>query len=144
MCANVSCICTVTSILYTLYYITNPDITSELKNLTLCFALKTSIIMIVCATVNILDEGGSEVHIHVQARDDRTLFCDIYNVFLMFLIDFFVLNSNPMSASLKNLSIFVDSRSKVKLKFKHAFSRNEARNKCNTSFLCNFERAIHF
>ena len=32
-------------------------------------------------------------------------------VFLMFFIDFFVLNSNPMSASLKSLSIFVDSRS---------------------------------
>ena len=47
----------------------------------------------------------------VRARDDLTLFCDIYNVFLMFLIDFFVLNSNPMSASLKSLSIFVDSRS---------------------------------
>ena len=25
----------------------------------------------------------------VRARDDLTLFCDIYNVFLMFVIDFF-------------------------------------------------------
>ena len=68
----------------------------------------------------------------VRARDDLTLFCDIYNVFLMFLIDFFVLNSNPMSASFKSLSIFVDSRSKVNIKVKYDFLRNEARNKCNT------------
>ena len=80
----------------------------------------------------------------VRARDDLTLFCDIYNVFLRFLIDFFVLNSNPMCASLKNLSIFVDSKSKVNLKVKYDFSRNEARNKCNTSFLCDFDWAIHF
>ena len=80
----------------------------------------------------------------VQARDDLTLFCYIYNVFLIFLIDFFVLNSNPMSASLKSLSIFVDSRSKVNLKVKYDFSRNEARIKCNTSFLCDFDWAIHF
>ena len=70
----------------------------------------------------------------VRARDDLTLFCDIYNVFLMFLIYFFVLNSNPMSASLKSLSIFVNSRAKFNLKVKYDFSRNEARNKCNTSF----------
>ena len=30
-----------------------------------------------------------------------TLFCYIYDVFFMFLIDFFLRNSNPMSASLK-------------------------------------------
>ena len=52
----------------------------------------------------------------------------------MFLIDFFVLNLNPMSAKLKSLSIFVDSRSKVNLKVKYEERRNEARNKCNTSF----------
>ena len=80
----------------------------------------------------------------VQARDDLTLFCDIYNVFMMFRIDFFVLNLNPMNASLKNLSIFVDSSSKVNLKVKYDFSRNKARNKCNTSFLCDFDWAIHF
>ena len=39
----------------------------------------------------------------------------------MFLIDFFVLNLNPMSASLKKLSIFVDSKSKVNLKVKYNF-----------------------
>ena len=72
----------------------------------------------------------------VRARDDLTFFCDIYNVFLMFLIDFFVLNSNPMSASFKSLSIFVDSRSKVNIKVKYDFLRNEARNKCNTLFPC--------
>ena len=46
----------------------------------------------------------------VQARYHLTLFCYIYNVFVMFLIDFCVLNSNTTSASLKSLSIFVDSR----------------------------------
>ena len=47
----------------------------------------------------------------VRARDDLTLFCVINNVFLMFLIDFFVLNSSPMSASLKSLKYyFGDSR----------------------------------
>ena len=76
----------------------------------------------------------------VRARDDLTLCCDIYNVF----IDFFVLNLNPMSASLKSLSIFVDLRSKVNLKVKYDFSRNETRNKCNTSFPCDFDWAIHF
>ena len=35
-----------------------------------------------------------------------TLFCYIYNVFLLFLIDFFLLNSNPMSASFKYSGIF--------------------------------------
>ena len=62
----------------------------------------------------------------------------------MFLIDFFVLNSNPMSASLKSLSILVYSRSKVNFKVKYAFSSNEARKKCNTSFLCDFDWDIHF
>ena len=71
---------------------------------------------------------------------------DKYNVFFMFIINFFVLNSHPMSVSLKNLSIFVDSRSKVNLKVKYDFSVNEARNKCrpNTSFPCDFAWAIHF
>ena len=54
------------------------------------------------------------------------------------------MNSNPMSASFKCLSIFVDSRSKVNLMVKYDFSRNEAMNKCNTSFLCDFDWAIHF
>ena len=63
----------------------------------------------------------------VRARADLTLFCDIYNVFLIFL-RFFCAEFNPMSASLKSLSIFVDSRRKVNLKVKYDFSRNEARN----------------
>ena len=54
-----------------------------------------------------------------------------------------MLNLNPMSASLKSLSILVDSRSKVNLKVKYDFSRNEARNKCNTSFPCDFDWEIH-
>ena len=29
-------------------------------------------------------------------------------------------------------------------KVKYDFSTNEARNKCNTSFSCDFDRAIHF
>ena len=49
-----------------------------------------------------------------------------------------------MSANLKNLSIFVYSRVKVNFKVKYAFSANEARNKCKTLFLCNFDWAIHF
>ena len=57
----------------------------------------------------------------------------------MFPLDFFVLNLNPMSVSLKNLSIFVYSRSKVHFKVKYDFSTNEARNKCNILFLCDFE-----
>ena len=57
----------------------------------------------------------------------------------MFLIDFFVLNSNPMSASLKSVRIFVDTRANINLKVKYDFSRNKARNKCNTSFPCDFE-----
>ena len=81
----------------------------------------------------------------VRTRDDITLFCDNYTMFFfMFLIDFFVLNSSPISASLKSLSIFIDSRSKVNLKVKYDFSRDEARNKCNTSFPCDFDWAIHF
>ena len=35
-----------------------------------------------------------------------TLFCHIYNVFLVFLIDFFLLHLNPMSASFKYSGIF--------------------------------------
>ena len=82
------------------------------------------------------DNGNTSI---VRARDDLTLLCDIYHVLLMFLVDSFVLNSNPMSASLKSLNIFVDTRSKVNLKVKYDFSRNVARNKCNTSFLCDFD-----
>ena len=44
-----------------------------------------------------------------------------YNVFFMFLIYFFLLNSNPMSASLKSLGIFLHSRSKVNFKVKYDF-----------------------
>ena len=43
----------------------------------------------------------------------------------MYLIDFFVPNSNTMSASLESLSIFVYSRSKVNFKIKYDFSTNE-------------------
>ena len=39
-----------------------------------------------------------------------------------------MLNSNPMSASLGSLSIFLYSRSKGNLKIKYNFSTNEARN----------------
>ena len=55
-----------------------------------------------------------------------------------------MVNSNPMSASLESLSIFVYLRSKVNFKVKYAFSTNEARNKCNTSFSCDFDWVIHF
>ena len=44
----------------------------------------------------------------------------------MILIDFFMLNSNPISASLKSLGIFVSSRSKVNFKVNYDFSTNEA------------------
>ena len=44
----------------------------------------------------------------------------------MFLLIFFMLNSNPISASLESLSFFVDSGSKVNLKVKYDFLRNEA------------------
>ena len=49
-----------------------------------------------------------------------------------------------MSVSLKSVSVFVDSRSNVNLKVKYYFSRNEARNKCNTSFPRDFNWAIQF
>ena len=62
----------------------------------------------------------------------------------MFLMDFFGLDSNPMSTNLKNLRIFVYSMSKVNFKVKYDFLPNEARNKCNTSFSCDFDWAIHF
>ena len=52
-----------------------------------------------------------------------------------------MLNSNSRSVSLERLSIFVYSRSKVNNKVKNDFSTNEARNKCNTSFSCDFDRA---
>ena len=65
------------------------------------------------------------------------MFCYIYNVFLIFLIDFFLLN--PTSASLKSLDISTNSRSKFNFKVKYDFSTNEARNKCNTSILCDFD-----
>ena len=63
------------------------------------------------------------VYLHIQC------FSDVF-------IDCFVLNSNPMSASLENLGIFVYSRSKVKYYF---FNNNEARNKCNTLFSCDWD-----
>ena len=44
----------------------------------------------------------------------------------MVIIDFFVLNLNPISASLKSLSIFVNSRTKVNFKINYDFSTNEA------------------
>ena len=72
----------------------------------------------------------------VRARDNLTLFFLHLQCFFMFVIDVvFVLNSNP-SASLKSIGIFVGLRSKVNFKVKYDFSRNEARNKCNTSFSC--------
>ena len=89
----------------------------------------------------------------VRARDELTLFCHLYNVFLMFIIYFFVLNSNPMSARF-NLKVKHDvsrneARNRCNTSFqcdfdfgKHDFSRNEARNKCNTSFQCDFGQSI--
>ena len=44
-----------------------------------------------------------------------------YTMFLVFLIDFFVLNSNSMSVGLKSLDTFVISRSKVNFKVKCQF-----------------------
>ena len=73
-----------------------------------------------------------------------TLFCYIYNVFFMFLIDFLLLNSNPISASLKYSVIFFNSRSKGNFKVKYDLSTNEVRNKCNTSIACDFDWPIHF
>ena len=43
---------------------------------------------------------------NIHFNPSLTLFCYVYNFFLMFLIDFYLRNSNPMSASLKNLGIF--------------------------------------
>ena len=65
---------------------------------------------------------------------------------LVFLIDFFMLNSNLMSASLKSLGILVNSRSKVTFKVKYDISLNKARNKCTTgtSFSCDINWAIYF
>ena len=37
-----------------------------------------------------------------------------------------------------------NSRSKFNLKVTYDSSSNKGRNKCNTSFLCNFDRKIHF
>ena len=71
-------------------------------------------------------------------------FCYIYNVFSMFLIDVFPLSSNTMSASLKKIGIFLNWRSKVNFKVKYDFSTNEARSKCDTSMLCDFDSVIHF
>ena len=51
-----------------------------------------------------------------RSSESLTLFCYIYNVVLMFLIYFVLLNSNPMSASLKYSGIFLNSRSKVNFK----------------------------
>ena len=60
------------------------------------------------------------------------------------LIDFFLLNSNPMSAILKYSGIFFNSRSKVNFKVKYDLSTNEARNKFNTSIACDLDCSIHF
>ena len=62
----------------------------------------------------------------------------------MFLTDFIVLNSYPVSSSLKNSGICVKTRSKVNFKVKYDFLTNEARNKRNTSFSRDFDWAIHF
>ena len=44
-----------------------------------------------------------------------------------------MLNSNPMTAKLKILGIFVNSGSKVNFKVKHNLSSKEARSKCYNS-----------
>ena len=103
------------------------------SSLTICslHQRRLAYVVIITMSLRIVLAGSDEVQRlvctvrTVRARDDLTLFCHIYNVFLMFLIDLFVLNSIPMSAS---LSIFVDLRSKVNFKVKYNFSRNEARN----------------
>ena len=55
-----------------------------------------------------------------------------------------MLNSNSVSVSLESLSIFAYSRSNVNFKVKYDFSTIEARNKCNTSFSCDFDWGIYF
>ena len=60
----------------------------------------------------------AENNVIVRVRGDLTLFCYIYNAFLMFLIYLFMLNSNSMSFRLNCLGIFVKSRSKVNFKVK--------------------------
>ena len=47
-------------------------------------------------------------------------------------------NSNPMSASLEKFEHFYI------FKVKYDFSTNEVMNKCNTSFVYDFNWAIHF
>ena len=66
-----------------------------------------------------------------------------YSSFLCFY-RFFVLNSYPMSTNLKNVHMFLHSRSKVNFKVKYDLSTNQSRNTCNTSFSHGFDWAIHF
>ena len=44
----------------------------------------------------------------------------------MVLIDSFVINLNPISASLKSLGILVNSRAKINFKVNYDFSTSEA------------------
>ena len=57
---------------------------------------------------------------------------------------FFCAEFKSDECQLKSFRILVDSRSKVNLKVKFDFKRNEARNKCNISFPCHFDWAILF
>ena len=60
----------------------------------------------------------------VVFRDELeiTLHCVVtYTMFLMFLVDIYVLNSNPMSVSLKSLDIFCKFKVKINFKVKRQF-----------------------
>ena len=95
--------------------------------------------LLLCLMAKTSWQGGTRL---VRARAYIKMTQPCFVTYTMFFIDFFVLNSNPMSASLESSRIFVGlySRSKVNAKVKY----NEARNKCNTSFSCDFDWVIHF
>ena len=80
----------------------------------------------------------------VQARDDLTLFCDIYNVFFMFLIVFLCWIQIRWVPACKVWAFLWIQGQRSISRSNMIFSRNEASNKCNTSFPYDFDWAIHF
>ena len=70
------------------------------------------------------------------------------NVFVLLIIDGedICIQNLPgdILSFLTTLHYGVNSRSKLNFKVKYDFSTNKGRNKCNTSFLCNFDCKIHF
>ena len=90
----------------------------------------------------------------VVFRDEleMTLHCVVtYTMFLMFLIDIFVLNSNPMSVSLKSLDIFRKFKVKDQFQGQTSMSRSimigqlmKLGPSVIPHFLCNFDWAINF